>query len=270
MKKLFALILVVALLAITATTAFAGNGTGFDQYGYNDNGNVFNGTVSGWCLAGGQSADCGGAYSNDKLIMKWNSAWDACNAAGYNDPTVCAGAWTSNEYNGAFPGGSGEVWHYKMIWVGAQQWDVSGLYPMNTHFLGMDFDYTLTLSQSGNMVTGNLYDSYLPGDLTIFDGTVNGNILTFSVNYGTGSVQGIRTFTGTISASGLSGTWSETGTEAGADTWSTSSGAVLTEGPYWRNGGYRIWNNYEVIMDQGMSAGAHTWLAHASPNGYGN
>jgi len=26
-------------------------------------------------------------------------------------------AWCTNEWNGAFPGGSGEVWHYKIIWV---------------------------------------------------------------------------------------------------------------------------------------------------------
>ena len=168
MKKFFALFLVVALLAITATTAFAGSGTGFDQYGYNDNGNIFNGTGLSWCMAAGKSADyCELSmfpYANDQLVMKWNEAWDTCNANGYNNPTYCAGAWTSNEWNGAVPGGSGEVWHYKIIWVGSA---------------------------------------------------------------------------GTASS-------------------------------YWRPGGYSVWGNYEVVMDQGMSDGAHSWLAHATPNGYGN
>jgi hypothetical protein len=29
-------------------------------------------------------------------------------------------AWLTNEWNGAVPGGSGEVWHYKIIWVGPE------------------------------------------------------------------------------------------------------------------------------------------------------
>src|SRR5665811_50120 len=59
-------------------------------------------------------------YANDQLVMKWNKAWDECNEHGSNDPAYCAGAWETNEWNGKVPDGSGEVWHYKIIWVGSE------------------------------------------------------------------------------------------------------------------------------------------------------
>jgi len=113
----------LALGLATIATALAlpvaaGAAGGFDQYGYNNDARIFNGTGSSWCVAGGQAADCLGIYSADKLVMKWNAAWDACNAAGNADASVCAGAWTDNEWNGQ-DGGSGQVWHYKIIWVGS-------------------------------------------------------------------------------------------------------------------------------------------------------
>ncbi len=109
----------VAVLGIVATVSAKG---GFDEFGYNDTARVFNGTGSSWCLAGGRAANCVGDYSNDKLVMKWNAAWDACNAAqgtlDENTAAACAGAWTNNEWNGMAPGGSGAVWHYKIVWIG--------------------------------------------------------------------------------------------------------------------------------------------------------
>jgi hypothetical protein len=116
MKKLMFALVVLALLAIPSA-AYAGGG-GFDQYGYNYTARLFNGTGSSWCLAREASADCLGIYSPDKLIMKWNAAWDACNAAGNNNVGACLGAWTDNEWNGQVPGGSGVSDHYKIIWVG--------------------------------------------------------------------------------------------------------------------------------------------------------
>jgi hypothetical protein len=119
MKKFIPLLVALALLA-TPALAFAGGG-GFDANGYNYQARIFVGTGASWCLAGGGLADCGlGIYAPDKLVMKWNAAWDACNATATNDdPTVCAGAWTDNEWNGNVPGGSDAVWHYKIIWVGS-------------------------------------------------------------------------------------------------------------------------------------------------------
>jgi hypothetical protein len=46
-------------------------------------------------------------------------------------------------------------------------------------------------------------------------------------------------------------------------------GPLLGSSPYWREGGYSIWGNFEVIMDQGTSAGVHSVYALTAPNGLG-
>jgi len=91
---------------------------GFDEYGYNDVAGVFNGPADGVDrnLDGTVWGDP--AYANDHLLMKWNQAWNDCNEAGNTDPEACSGAWTINEWNGAVEGGSGETWHYKIVWDG--------------------------------------------------------------------------------------------------------------------------------------------------------
>jgi len=104
----------LAMLAFATVPAYAGNG--FDQYGYNRTARIFNGPASGWCLEQGRPADCLGIYSNDKLTMKWNAEWDRGNAENWANPPYAA--WENNEWNGAFPGGSGAVWHYKIKWIG--------------------------------------------------------------------------------------------------------------------------------------------------------
>ena len=43
----------------------------------------------------------------------------------------------------------------------------------------------------------------------------------------------------------------------------------LEASPYWREGGYAIWGQFEVIMDQGKVVNEHFWGAHANPTGYG-
>ena len=110
MKKILVL---VAVFFTLATLAFAAGG--FDQFGYNRKARIFNGPVSEWCLAREAPTNCMGDYSNDKLLMKWNAEWDRGNAEGWTDPNGY-GAWEDNEWNGAFPGGSGAVWHYKIVW----------------------------------------------------------------------------------------------------------------------------------------------------------
>ncbi len=132
-KSITALIAAIILVAAVAVPAFADT-NGFNSYGYNYTARTFNGTYLSWCESpdssgnpGGTPADCLSAwtlstpingyvvYAYDQLIMKWNAAWDACNASN-GDPTSCAGAWLTNEENGQVPGGSGAVWHYKIIW----------------------------------------------------------------------------------------------------------------------------------------------------------
>jgi len=114
---LFLLIFVVLLVIPTAVFAAGG----FDEWGYNRTARIFNGTGLSWCMApGGKTeAECideMAPWENDKLIMKWNAEWDRGNAEGWSDPPYTA--WTNNEWNGAFPGGSGEVWKYKIKWIG--------------------------------------------------------------------------------------------------------------------------------------------------------
>ena len=49
-------------------------------------------------------------------------------------------------------------------------------------------------------------------------------------------------------------------------------GAELQNSPYWHEGGYPIWGQFEVLMDQGMDPSlgpGHIWFAHAIPTGYG-
>lgn len=109
-----------AVLPLTASAAEKG----FDQYGYNRTARVFNGTGNSWCQNAYHTTEAAcegimGEYSSDRLVMKWNKAWDECNENGYDNPTYCAGATLTNEWNGKVPGGSGEVAHYKFIWVGS-------------------------------------------------------------------------------------------------------------------------------------------------------
>lgn len=44
-------------------------------------------------------------------------------------------------------------------------------------------------------------------------------------------------------------------------------GSDLENSPYWRQGGYEVWGEFEVIMDQGTDATGHWWYAHARPTG---
>lgn len=160
MKKV---LIAAALVALLAVPAVAMAGGGFDQFGYNRTARIFNGTGASWCLGKGLAADCVGDYGNDKLVMKWNAEWDRGNAENWSNGPY--NAWENNEWNGAFRGGSGAVWHYKIVWV-------------------------------GECVDGSPFD----------------------------------------------------------------------------NGGYCIWGQFEVLMDQGVDPSlgpGHLWFAHAKPTGYG-
>jgi len=90
---------------------------GFDQYGYNYNARIFVGKADGVdrTLDGTVWGDP--MYANDHLVMKWSKAWDD---ARFNGAPWTPAAWETNEWNGQVSGGSGEVWHYKIVWVGAE------------------------------------------------------------------------------------------------------------------------------------------------------
>lgn len=125
MKRLIMVAVALALVACSerqptaarTDVSFSQAGTqGFDQYGYNNTARIFNGTGASWCLERGASADCLGAYSPDKLVMKWNAEWDRGIAEGWSTPPYAA--WENNEWNGNCEGCSGAVWHYKIKWIG--------------------------------------------------------------------------------------------------------------------------------------------------------
>ncbi|GMV10681.1 MAG: hypothetical protein AMXMBFR55_24150 [Gemmatimonadota bacterium] len=87
-----------------AKSGFDVPSAGFDALGYNDVAGIFNGIADGVdkVLDGTYLGDP--TYANDRLVMKWNKAWPDGD-----------GAWIMNEWNGQVPGGSGEVWHYKIV-----------------------------------------------------------------------------------------------------------------------------------------------------------
>jgi hypothetical protein len=117
----------VMLLATTEIAMAVGNG----WTGYNWKAKIFVGTGLQWCKQKFDITDpdeCNeileGPYSNDKLVMKWTQAWqDAVfgpDGFRYNGDELpwTTDAWEDNEWNGNIPGGSGEVSHQKIVWVG--------------------------------------------------------------------------------------------------------------------------------------------------------
>lgn len=90
---------------------------GFDKYGYNYQAQLFNG------LADGVDRNLDGAYwgnttfANDRLKMSWSEAWDE---AAFHGAEWTCDAWTDNQWNGRVPDGSGQTWHYRIVWVGPE------------------------------------------------------------------------------------------------------------------------------------------------------
>lgn len=88
---------------------------GFDEFGYNYKARIFVGLADGFdrILDGKLWGDP--TYANDHVVVKWSKAWDD---AAFGGGPWTPDAWRTNEWNGKVPNGSGEVWHYKIIWVG--------------------------------------------------------------------------------------------------------------------------------------------------------
>ena len=81
MKKIYFILIFALVTLFSASVAFAAGG--FNEFGYNYAAGIFNGTGESWSLAKGLPADYLGAYSKDKLVMKWNTEWDRGNAEGW-------------------------------------------------------------------------------------------------------------------------------------------------------------------------------------------
>jgi hypothetical protein len=115
------------------------------------------------------------------------------------------------------------------------RWTVKGRNTVNLTFQNSPFAYKVTFQQVGSCLRGWLTDGYYqpkPVTLAIY-GTVYRNHITFSVKY-PDTYRAVRTFTGTIGKWGaVSGTWSETGTEAGTGTWQLARNARPVHYWYW-------------------------------------
>ena len=100
---LIAAALVLLMIAVSPVAAAA---NGFDEFGYNYKARLFSGKADGVdkILDGKIWGNC--MYANDHLVMKWSKAW---NDARFNGAPWTPETWEDNEWNGAFPGGSGEV-----------------------------------------------------------------------------------------------------------------------------------------------------------------
>jgi len=118
MKKLgIILACAVVLVGMMVVPGVAKGGGGFDEFGYNYNARVFVGAADGVDrnLDGTVWGDP--TYANDHLVMKWSKGWDD---ARFHGKPWTPEAWENNCWNGKVPGGSGEVWYYKIIWVGSE------------------------------------------------------------------------------------------------------------------------------------------------------
>src|SRR3989344_1775656 len=109
-KTTFIIISLVFLMTAVSVSA------GFDQFGYNYQARIFVGSADGVDRILDKAVWGDSTYANDHLVMKWSKAWDD---ARFNDGEWTPDAWEDNEWNGKVPDGSGEVWHYKIIWVGS-------------------------------------------------------------------------------------------------------------------------------------------------------
>lgn len=162
LKKIIAIFsgILGVLLCITVIKAEKPADVGFDEYGYNYRARIFEGAADGVDKNNDGNVWGDPTYANDHLKMTWSKAWDD---ARYNNADWNCDAWEDNQWNGMFPGGSNEVWHYRIVWVGPE----------------------------------------------------------------------------------------------------------LEESPCWREGGYPVWGEFEVIFSQGVINGEHIWDARAFPSGNG-
>ena len=90
---------------------------GFDEYGYNYQARNFVGLADGVDRSLDGTVGGDPTYANDKLVMKWSKAWDD---ARFYGGEWTPNAWCTNHWNGKVPDGSGEIWQYKIIWVGTE------------------------------------------------------------------------------------------------------------------------------------------------------
>jgi hypothetical protein len=192
--------------------------TGYDKWGYNYQADMFNGWYDNY------SRPSTIATGGDSLMMKWNDAWlsnqdcDGDNKLDrhYGFPSyIDSGAWLTNHASGTYESSTNYHWNLN---TSPNKLDIP--------WAGTIYSYDVTFSQNGTILTGTLTDGYYPITNSL-SGTIDGNNVTFSFTYPDGSIQGVRTYVGTIDSTGkVSGTWSETGPENATGNWSVTGFAT--------------------------------------------
>jgi hypothetical protein len=104
-----------------------------------------------------------------------------------------------------------------------EEWNLGGYNTVDATYKGSNYYYTVHFTEHGSCLSGTLTDRGYPTSGPIY-GTVSGNHVTFTFRYPYGSIQGTRTFVGTIDRYGnVYGYWYESGSEHGHGTWSLST-----------------------------------------------
>ena len=111
---------VLVLLGGISSAVFADKpmNSGFDQWGYNYQANMFNGLY--WNYSRPEPpCEPGTCASDSQLIMKWSDEWlneDRVRCAGtpQEGSSACEGAWLTNHQRGEYPGDDGKTckWTY--------------------------------------------------------------------------------------------------------------------------------------------------------------
>jgi len=119
MKKILISLLMISILLVSMgfVMAIKPDETGFDEFGYNYQARVFVGTLDGADRIWDDAYWGDSTYANDRLKMSWSKAWDN---ARFHGGDYTEDAWVDNQFNGKVLGGSGETWHYRIIWVGSE------------------------------------------------------------------------------------------------------------------------------------------------------
>lgn len=221
MKRFFSLFIALAIMAFVAGPALAvkpvkegtcatiqsgtlkdsaGNPitTGYDQWGYNYQANMFNGWYDNF------SRPTEVATGGDRLIMKWNDGWLSNKDCDNNNlldrhygftSYIGSGAWLTNHQSGTY---ESEKWNV----VGTWKWLVLGTYEHDLVITSQDSEGNFTAN--GGYPAGSFpYTS--PGQTPelITNGKVIGNQITFTTTYAGPYNPGYSaTVTGTINSDG--------------------------------------------------------------------
>lgn len=103
------------------------------------------------------------AYENDYIKMKWNKEWERGISENWENPPY-EEASIDNIWNGKTPDGSGQVWDYKIKWVG--ECGPDGAFREDGSFCIWN-EFAVEMSKSSS-VTGKFWDAHAvpPGIVT--------------------------------------------------------------------------------------------------------